>query len=95
MCGRIFGVQYMSFPSSSPERAGLVPVIALLLQFNKEEAIQATSGTMKESVLWSTRPVKELKIHPSKGVIVQTSTNYVANTSCGEEDIMSGKRDTL
>jgi hypothetical protein len=59
--------QYMSFPSSSPERAGLVPVISLLLQFNSEEVIQATSGVTKESLLWSTRPVKELKIHhPSK-----------------------------
>jgi hypothetical protein len=56
--------QYMSFPSSSPERAGLVPVISLLLQFNKDEVLQATRGAAKESsILWNSRQVKELKIH--------------------------------
>lgn len=59
-------LQYMSFPSSSPERAGLVPVISLLLQFSKEEAAQASSGAARESILWNTRPVKELKVQPSK-----------------------------
>jgi hypothetical protein len=30
-------LQYMSFPVSSPERTSLVPVIAMLLQFNAKE----------------------------------------------------------
>jgi hypothetical protein len=70
-------LQYMSFPSSSPERAGLVPVISLLLQFSPEEALLASSGATKESMLWSSRPVKELKIHPP-------SSNISSSTLPGE-----------
>mmetsp|Transcript_658 Transcript_658/g.1525 ORF Transcript_658/g.1525 Transcript_658/m.1525 type:complete len:598 (+) Transcript_658:194-1987(+) len=58
-------LQYMSFPPSSPERAGLVPVISLLLQFSEEETVQASSGASKESLLWSSRPVKDLKVFPT------------------------------
>lgn len=58
-----FSPQYMSFPASSPERAGLVPVISLLLQFSPQEAAQAGGGSAQDSLLWpSSRPAKELKI---------------------------------
>lgn len=74
----------MSFPSSSPERAGLVPVISLLLQFSKEEVIQATSGGTKESILWNSRPVKELKIHMSKGT-TKNAASSIANVGTSED----------
>ena len=64
----------MSFPSSSPERAGLVPVISLLLQFNEEEVMQATSGL--------SRTVKEVKVHPSHNVNGVMSAIVHNQTKC-------------
>jgi hypothetical protein len=49
----------MSFPVQSPERSSLVPVIAMLLQFNVRELAQAENA-LKEPI-WSQRPVKEIK----------------------------------
>lgn len=55
----------MSFPASSPERAGLVPVISLLLQFSQQEAIQASNGAAQDRSLWGAgRPVKTLAPPP-------------------------------
>lgn len=52
-------VQYMSFPVQAPERGSLVPVIAMLLQFNVRELAEAEKA-LREPI-WSTRPVKEVK----------------------------------
>jgi chromosome segregation ATPase len=53
-------VQYMSFPSQSPEKVSLVPVIAMLLQFSpKEMSDIERAGSNIESI--TTLPVKEIK----------------------------------
>jgi hypothetical protein len=52
-------LQYMSFPVQAPERASLVPVIAMLLQFNVKELAQVEKA-LKEP-FFSQRPVKEVK----------------------------------
>jgi hypothetical protein len=66
-------LQYMSFPMQSPERISLVPVIAMLLQFNSKELAEAEQS-LKDS-LWSTaRPVKEVKRNLMKA-------SYTSSTS--------------
>eukprot|EP01041_Mallomonas_annulata_P001349 gene1349-2601_t len=53
-------IQFMSFPTNSPERCSLVPVIAMLLQFSVDE-VMAIEQSMKAPLPWSARPVKEVK----------------------------------
>ena len=52
-------LQYMSFPVQAPERGSLVPVIAMLLQFNVKE-VNMVESALKEPV-WGQIPVKEVK----------------------------------
>lgn len=67
-------LQYMSFPMQSPERISLVPVIAMLLQFNSKELAEAEQS-LKDS-LWSTaRPVKEVKRNLMKAASYTPSTS--------------------
>jgi hypothetical protein len=58
-------LQYMTFPPGSAERGALVPVLALLLQFNASELAQVDSAS-KTTSIWTSaaRPVKEVKLHP-------------------------------
>jgi hypothetical protein len=53
-------LQYLSFPSASPERNSLLPVLALLLQFSPAELKSVEEASLVSS--WTTRPVKEVKI---------------------------------
>ena len=57
-------LQYMSFPVQAPERGSLVPVIAMLLQFNVKE-VQQVEKALHEPI-WNQRPVKEVKRALSK-----------------------------
>ena len=52
-------MQYMTFPTHSPEQLSLIPVIATLLQFNPKENDEVDKAS-KETV-WNRRPVKEIK----------------------------------
>ena len=49
----------MTFPVSSPERNSLVPVLAMLLQFNGKEMAEINKS--QGGSLWGARPVKEVK----------------------------------
>ena len=51
-------LQFMTFPIHAPERQSLVPVIGMLLQFDKKEAEQATKATINPS--WEPRLPKEI-----------------------------------
>jgi len=57
-------LQYMSFPVQAPERGSLVPVIAMLLQFNVKEVAQVEKALTEP--IWNQRPVKEVKRALSK-----------------------------
>jgi hypothetical protein len=52
-------MQYMTFPITSTERASLVPVIGMLLQFNAKEMGEVDKS--QRVPIFGTRPVKEVK----------------------------------
>ena len=79
-------LQYMSFPVQCPERSSLVPVIAMLLQFNTKEFAQAEKA-LKEPI-WGQRPVTEVKraLHKASSSSYSLSlptNNQLPNTSEG------------
>ena len=79
-------LQYMSFPVQCPERSSLVPVIAMLLQFNTKEFAHAEKA-LKEPI-WGQRPVTEVKraLHKASSSSYSLSlptNNQLPNTSEG------------
>eukprot|EP01038_Epipyxis_sp_PR26KG_P005758 gene5758-7949_t len=52
-------IQYMTFPLQSSEKMSLVPVIAMLLQFNAKELAEVQK--VNKDPTWGNRPVKEVK----------------------------------
>lgn len=52
-------LQYMTFPIQSAERVSLVPVIAMLLQFNPKEMQEVDKATRDPNS--NTRPIKEIR----------------------------------
>ena len=53
-------LQYITFPIQAPERASLVPVISMLLQFTQEETKRATSATSNPT--WTARSAIEVNV---------------------------------
>ena len=53
-------LQYITFPIQAPERASLVPVISMLLQFTQEEMKRATSATSNPT--WTARSAIEVNV---------------------------------
>ena len=49
----------MTFPVNSPERNSLVPVLAMLLQFDSKELAEVDES--RGASFWGSRPVKEVK----------------------------------
>ena len=72
-------LQYMSFPVQAPERGSLVPVIAMLLQFNVKE-VNMVESALKEPV-WGQIPVKEVKRQLNRVSLSPYSTNNNNNNS--------------
>lgn len=92
-------LQYMSFPTASPERSSLVPVISMLLQFNAAEilVVDKASNASAAISLWTNtsstgRPVKEVKaiISPSKVSSPSNKIDMTNNTSDGSNITSSG-----
>ena len=74
-------LQYMSFPVQAPERGSLVPVIAMLLQFNVKE-VNMVESALKEPV-WGQIPVKEVKRALNRVSLSPYNSNNNSNSTGG------------
>ena len=72
-------VQYLSLPSGSTERAGLLPVIATLLQFNPQDYRRIEDG--KNKISWWGSIAPTLISAPSSAAPVNPTTNGGAGIS--------------
>jgi hypothetical protein len=69
----------MTFPVQSVEKASLVSVIAMLLQFNPKELQDALQAT--KSPVYSALPVKEVKRDKSHSKVVSNRSHAAGATS--------------
>ena len=73
--------QYMTFPIQATERLSLVPVIAMLLQFNTDELAEAEKALTHP--IWEQRAPKEVKL-------VKILTPSASRSRDGSTDIIEG-----
>ena len=64
----------MTFPLQSPEKASLVPVIAMLLQFNSKEMEQVRQDNSDREVLFALPLSLSLSIPPSYSLYLPLTT---------------------